>query len=60
MKTFTSSEVGRILLDLLEERTFCEQRNEYVVPQNVIMRKITSMFIDQFIDISGDDKNDNK
>lgn len=38
MKRFyTGKEVMTILTDILKKRTFCEQRNEYVVPQSVII-----------------------
>ena len=60
METFTKSDICKILLELVEKRTFCEQRNEYVVPQEVIMNKITSLYIDQFNDMIGVDNNGNK
>lgn len=36
-KWLTDEEIMTILTDILKKRTFCDQRNEYVIPEEVIL-----------------------
>jgi hypothetical protein len=42
-KWITDEEIMTILTDILKKRTFCDQRNEYVIPQEVILSQMNKI-----------------
>lgn len=42
-KWLTDEEIMTILIDILKGRTFCDQRNEYVIPEEVILSQMNKI-----------------
>lgn len=42
-KWLTDEEIMTILIDILKRRTFCDQRNEYVIPEEVILSQMNKI-----------------